>query len=287
MRTHRSTSLRRAYPQYAMPPRVLAQHSQPFPAGLHPSELGKAAVSMSYSSARQLAGLAGGGTIVMLVTIAFVYQLPSTFFPFHGGPFYADWAALWVVYMVYSLVSLPFDIWAGYLLPCRHLRQCQLLPVYLGQLFRALFVQGMVMTTSALLLLQAGKLWGVWGAAAAFGMLLSALFIFRPALAGLLGGRVRAAVPWKYYVVGAGWLMAGFVLSASLPWCGVGMLFTLLETLLGCTLWSLLGLWILGRFHQEAAYASMYLSWASFGLLSRAGPAVAGIPEKWANPVGD
>lgn len=241
---------------------------------------------MSYTSQRHLVGLAGGGTIFVLATIAFVYQLPSTFFPFHGGPFYADWAALWVVYMTYSLVSLPFDIWAGYLLPCQHHLQCQILPVYLGQLARALFVQGFVMTFSALALLQAGKLWGLWGAAAVFGVLLSALFLLRPMLARVLGSRASAPLEGKYYVAGAAWLLIGFVLCASLPWCGVGTLFTLLETLLGCTLWSLPGLMILSRFHHDAARASLYLSWASFGLLSRATPAVAGIPERWANPVG-
>ena len=242
---------------------------------------------MNYDSARHLAGLTGAGTIVMLVAIAFVYQLPSTFFPFHGGPFYADWAALWVVYLTYSLVSLPFDIWAGYLLPCQHHRQCQILPVYLGHLARALFVQGMVMTVSALLLLQAGKLWGLWGAEAVFGVLLAALFVLRPALAGAIGNRESGLVAGKYYVTGAAWLLAGFALCGSLPWCGVGTLFTLLETLLGCTLWSLAGLWILARFHPGAARASLYLSWASFGLLSRATPGVIGLPERWANPAGD
>jgi hypothetical protein len=242
---------------------------------------------MTYASERRLAGLAGVSTIVALTAIAFIYQLPSTFFPFHGGPFYADWAALWVVYMTYALVSLPFDIWAGYLLPCHHHRRCQLLPVYLGHLFRALFVQGMVMTGSALLLLQAGKQWGLWGAEVTLGLLLSALILLRPALSGMLGNREREALPVKYDAAGAAWLLTGFLLSASLPWCGVSTLFTLLETLLGCTLWSLLGLWILGRFHHDAARASQYLSWASFGLLSRATPTVAGVPERWANPVGD
>ncbi|HEY3441674.1 MAG TPA: hypothetical protein VGK29_13005 [Paludibaculum sp.] len=242
---------------------------------------------MSYSSARQLAGLSGAGTLAMLATIAFAYQLPSTFFPYHGGPFYADWAALWVVYLAYSVVSLPFDIWAGFVVPCRHQRRCQMLPVYLGHLFRGLLVQGMVMTVSALLLLQAGKAWGVWGAEAVFGLLLSALFVMRPMVAGALGGGADRALPGRYYALGGGWLLMGFLLCAWLPWCGVGTLFNLLETLLGCSLWSLAGLWILGRFHQDAARASMYLSWASFGLLSRAAPSVAGVPERWANPVGD
>lgn len=242
---------------------------------------------MSYSSARLLAGLAGAGTIFVLSAIGFVYQLPSTFFPFHGGPFYADWAALWVVYLAYSLVSLPFDIWAGYWLPCQHHLRCELLPVYLGRLFRAWMVQGAVMTISALLLLQAGKLWGVWGAEAVFGLLLAVLFGLRRRVAGLLGIRESVPLAGKYYAAGAAWLLIGFAASASLPWCGVGRLFTLLETLLGCTLWSLPGLWVLGRLHPGAGRASLYLSWASFGLLSRATPALAGLPERWASPMAD
>ena len=242
---------------------------------------------MSYSSERHLAGLAGAGTIFTLAAIAFVYQLPSTFFPFHGGPFYADWAALWVVYMTYSLISLPFDIWAGYLIPCQHHMQCQILPVYLGHLARGLFVQGFVMTSSALALLQLGKLWGVWGSVALLGVLLGLLFVLQPKVANVLGSRGRVALHGKYYAVGAAWLLTGFVLCAALPWCGVGTLFSLMETLVGCTLWSLPGYWILRRFHRDAARASLYLSWASFGLLSRATPLVAGTPERWANPLGD
>lgn len=242
---------------------------------------------MSYASARRLAGTSATATITVLAAVAFVYQLPSTFFPYHGGPFYADWAALWVVYLTYALVSLPFDVWAGFVLPCRHQQYCEVLPVYLGRLARALFVQGMVMTLCALILLEGGKRWGVWGAMALLSILLVAMWRLRSSLAQVVGAAPAQVPAGRSFIAAGAWLLAGFALCASMPWCGVDTLFRLLETLLGCTLWTLLGLAVLSRLDGRAARASLYLSWASFGLLSRATPSMAGIPAQWANPGAD
>ncbi len=109
---------------------------QRVPGKQHPME--RRMESESYQRARRRAALAGGGLLFAATLVAFLYQLPSTFFPHTAGPFWLHWLAFAVFYMAYATLSLPFDVWAGYWLPCRHQRSCRLLPVYLGALFRAL-----------------------------------------------------------------------------------------------------------------------------------------------------
>lgn len=237
---------------------------------------------MQYSSARWLAGLACAGTVALLSTITFVYQLPSTFFPYTGGPFALDAFALLIWYLLYAAISFPFDVWAGYWAPCRYGGICGLFPVYLGRLTRGLAAQGLVMTASAAALLAAGRLWGAWGSGAALAVLLSLLGAARGKVAHYLGAEVGERAGWKSWALAGGWNLGGFALSVALPWCGVTTVYTLVETLLGCTLWSLLGLLVLPRIDRRASELALYLSWASFGLLSRATEAKAGLPERWA-----
>ncbi len=350
----------------------------------------------------------------MLLTVAaYVYQMPSTFFPYFGGPWYSDWAGFVVCFLAYASLSLPFDIWGGYTLPCSHQRLCLIFPEFLMKWLRGVFVQGAVMTASAVVLLQAGKHWGIWGATGALLALQLALLAIQWPLARWTGGLAAAPVrlgsdtvtavavdlgftgglaglpvlerniqpqSWstslsppallaehlrrqgltksgartRGILLAMGWNLLGFVLSASLPWGGVDTIFSLLETLLGCTLWSFLGLLILPSFSRPgtleadryaaangatrpqleaaiceidqlqdedlsrprwletvssipsvenrlnaldsrnqpygawlAARMALYLSWANFGLLSRAVHSNVGRPELWVLPPGD
>jgi Zn-dependent protease with chaperone function len=349
----------------------------------------------------------GVGTIVFLSAIAFVYQLPSTFFPFSGELWYADWAALGVLYLAYAAISLPFDVWGGYWLPCRHHRLCLLFPVFIMKWLRGIAVQGLVMTLSALALLQAGRRWGVWGALAVVALIQLLLLALQLPLALWAGGLRHASSPepkvsalhgldpgftggtaglpgleqhvfpqswwselsaaslltemkrrqgslatgsrFRGVLLALAWNLTGFWLCASLPWAGVTTVYTLVETLLGCTLWSFLGLLILPSFSRpgvleadryalthgaspqqiesamreidhlqddeprrsrwverifhpiptvdnrlaalssgsssygawHAARLALYLSWAQFGLLSRAVHCNSGRPELW------
>ena len=143
---------------------------------------------MSYAQARLRLGITAVGTLVLLTTVAFAYQLPSTFFPFFGGPWYADWAALAVFYLAYAMVSLPFDFAGGFWLPCRHQRLCLSFPHFLMRWFRGVFLQGLVMTLSGLAVLEAGKRAGYWGAVGAVGCLQFLLLAFQARLAALVGG---------------------------------------------------------------------------------------------------
>jgi len=233
---------------------------------------------MPESNARTLAGLAGTGTLSILAIIAFVYQLPSSFFPYTGGPIALEWLAFVAFYLVYVLISLPFDIWVGQ--PTSSVR----LRGFLMQMLRGIGAQGLVMTLSALALLSAGRQWGIAGAAGCLAILLALLAAIQPRLGVWLGARGLTGWGLGSWALAAGWTLAGFVLIASLPWCGVSSVYTLLETLLGCTLWSLLGLLVLPRVDTNAARLALLMSWTCFGLVSRSTAPVAGRPERWAAP---
>ncbi len=236
--------------------------------------------SQSYSRARTAASLMALAAMGPLVAVAFVYQLPSTFFPHVEGPEWLDWLAFAVLYMAYATASLPFDVWAGYWLPCRHQRACRLLPVYLGTLFRAESAQFAVMTLSALALLEAGRRWGAPGAAAAYAAAQAGLVLLRPHLARYLGAEPQP-LPARHWLPAAAWNLASFALLLQLPWCGAATVHHLVETLLGCALLSLPGYWLLCRLSRGAGGAMLFLSWAGFGLFSRATPDRLGLPERW------
>ncbi len=244
--------------------------------------------SDAYIRSRRLAALAGGGLLAALALVAFVYQLPSTFFSHVEGPLWLHWIAFAVFYMAYATLSLPFDVWAGYWLPCRHQKLCRLLPVFLGTLFRAESAQFAVMTLSATAMLAAGVRWGVPGAVGALALAQAVLILLHPRLAAYLGSPPAGRLSWRDWLPGAAWVLAGVPLFLQLPWCGAATPFQLIETLLGCAFWSLLGYWLLRARNRPAAAALQYLSWASFGIFSRSTADSLGLPEHWAvsYPVG-
>ncbi|MGC4048856.1 MAG: hypothetical protein QM757_04955 [Paludibaculum sp.] len=368
---------------------------------------------MTYARARLGPSLTGMALLLLLTLAAYLYQMPSTFFPYFGGPWYLDWAGFVVCFLAYAGLSLPFDIWGGYSLPGSYQQPHLPFPSFLRQWLRGILVQGFVMTACALALLQAGKLAGIWGSAAALLVLQIALLAFQlplarwtggltaassqsgsetvilrsadlgftGGLAGLPGfarkvqpqfwdtrlsapallaehlrreGLARTGARTRGVLLAMGWNLLGFVLSASLPWGGVDTIFSLLETLLGCTLWSFLGLLVLPSFsrpgtlqadryavlhgatrpqieaaiceidqlqqedlsrpnwqeslssipsvenrltaldatHQPygawlASRTALFLSWANFGLLSRAVRSSVGRPELWVLPPSD
>jgi hypothetical protein len=236
--------------------------------------------SESYYRARRAVAFTGGALLAFLALTAFVYQLPSTFFPHIDGPPWLHWMAFAVAYMVYATINLPFDVWAGYWLPCRHHRSCKLLPVYLGTLFRAETAQFLVMTLSALALLEAGRRWGHAGAVGAFAAAQGLLLLMRPALARYLGIAARP-LPARLWLPAVAWNTASLALVLQLPWCGAATVHHLLETLLGWAVLSVPGYWLLRSWNRGSAGAMLFLSWAGFGLFSRVTADRMGLPENW------
>ncbi len=236
---------------------------------------------MQSTPARTLAALAGAGLLTVLVTIAFLFQLPSTFFPYSGGPLLLDWFAFAAFYLAYALISFPFDLWAGLWLTSGGNVTRGQFSGFLFRLGRGAAAQGGVMTLSALALLTAGRRWGAAGAVVCLGVILAVLAALYRQISVWLGARPTAGWSRGAWALAIGWTLAGFVASVSLPWCGVDTVYSLLETLLGCTLWSLLGLLVLPRIDRGASRLALFLSWSCFGLLSRATAPFAGLPEKW------
>lgn len=238
--------------------------------------------SRLYERSRRVSALAGGGLLAAAALVAFLYQLPATFFPFLGGPWWLEWLAFAVLYMAYATASLPFDIWAGYWLPCRHHRECRLLPVFLGALFRSEAVQFTAMTLSAVGMLAAGKAWGEPGALIAMAAAQGALVALRPRVAQLLGAAETEPLLWRAWLPGFAWNLAGMALMLRLPWCGAASVYQLMQAVLGCSFWSLAGYGLLRSRRPDAALALLYQSWACFGLFSRATARLMGSPEAWA-----
>jgi len=239
--------------------------------------------SDSYSRARTAASVLASAALALASGVAFAYQLPSAFFPHVEGPLWLDWLAFALLYMTYATISLPFDVWAGYWLPCRHHRSCHLLPVYLGTLFRAESAQFAIMTLSALALLEAGRRWGAPGAVAACAAAQCALVLLRPWLTRYLGADTRRW-PARFWLPAAAWNLSVFWLLLQLPWCGAATVHQLAETFLGCSLLSLPGYWLLRLWNRGAAGAVLFLSWTGFGLFSRATPDLLGLPDRWLAP---
>lgn len=239
----------------------------------------------AYTRARTSASILAGAALALLAAVAFVYQLPSTFFPHVEGPVWLHWLAFAVLYMVYATISLPFDVWAGYWLPCQHQRACRLLPVYLGTLFRAETAQFVVMTFSAVAILEASRRWGDPGAVGAFAAAQVLLVVLRPRLARYLGVQART-LPVRTWLPAAAWNLAAFAFLLRLPWCGAATVHHLVETLLGFALLSLPGYWLLRFWSRGSASAMLFLSWAGFGVFSRVTADRMGLPENWLSPGG-
>jgi len=242
--------------------------------------------SRPYEDSRRLGAWLWASLLAAGIAVAFVYQLPAAWFPFLGGPWWVEWLAFAVFYMTYATASLPFDIWAGYWLPCRHQRECPLLPVFLGALFRSEAIQFVAMTLSALAMLVAGRRWGSAGALAALAIAQGLLIALRPLVARLLGAAEARPLPARIWMPGFVWNLAGMAWMLLLPWCGAASVYHLVEAMLGASLWSLAGYAVLRVRWREAALALLYQSWASFGLFSRAPAGLMGRPELWAGAVG-
>jgi len=179
---------------------------------------------MQSGSSGILARLSLGGLLVVLTLVAWLYQLPSSFFPFDGAPLWVDAAGLAALYLLVQALAAPWELSLG-------LRNTPLdWAAYLRGWAGRSAVEGLLMTGAALALLLAGRLGG----------LAAAVTLAAAGQAALLWRQPRRAA-----LLAAAWNTAGLALSAALPWAGVTTVRHLVETLLGCTLWSLAGLLVL------------------------------------------
>ncbi len=116
------------------------------------------------------------GFFVTASALLLAFGVPHRLLPTTPHAATTEWLYLAAVFAVYTVTSWPFDLYGGYLLPCRHGRQCLMLPMFLWTCFRAALLQGAVVTVSALAVITAGRMAGTFGAIAA-GALLMLLLI--------------------------------------------------------------------------------------------------------------
>ncbi|MFN0137898.1 MAG: hypothetical protein ACKVS9_17480 [Phycisphaerae bacterium] len=126
----------------------------------------------------------------MLATAALVSELPRSLLGGTPAGLMENVLAMGGFLAAYVLVSLPFDLTGGYLLPRAFKRSRQPFIEFVLAWLRGVFVQSFVMLAAALLILWAGRNWGVAGAVIA----VAALMLFTIALQVELA-RLTARLP--------------------------------------------------------------------------------------------
>jgi hypothetical protein len=144
----------------------------------------------TYARARLWLGITGVGTIVLCSVGALTADLPSRAIPDTPQPLGTELVALAAFLGVYMLVSLPFDIMGGVIIPTRHGRQILTTPAWIRAWIRGSLSQAAVLLLVALVLLQVGRRGGAVAVLAMMGVLSLLLLRYQLPLA-----RVVAALP--------------------------------------------------------------------------------------------
>lgn len=118
---------------------------------------------MTYARSRLLVGITAVGTWVVISAV-FLGLGGASLLPGADADVGTQAAVLFAVLGAYVLVSLPFDLLGGLVLPRRHGRSDQATGAYLAQWVRGVVMQVVVMAAAATLLVLAGSEWGDAGA---------------------------------------------------------------------------------------------------------------------------
>lgn len=137
---------------------------------------------MTYARSRLLVGITAVGSWVVLSAV-FLGLGGASLLPHADASAATQAAVLFSVLGVYVVVSLPFDMLGGLVLPRRHGRSSQATAAYLGQWARAVVVQVVVMAAAATLLVLAGHEWGDGAAIAVAAVIALAIALGRLPLA--------------------------------------------------------------------------------------------------------
>lgn len=144
------------------------------------------APTRTYARSRLMVGMSGVGTLVTAAAVALALDVPSHFDQS------TDLGALLEVCAVYVLLSFPFDLFGGWLLPRRHGRvECGLID-WLCRWARGVLGHGTLLVTGALVLLTAGRSGGLPAASLAFVAISLTLLALQLQVARLLGAMPRS-----------------------------------------------------------------------------------------------
>ena len=143
---------------------------------------------MTYARARLLVGITGVGVWVVAATV-FLALGGAGLLPAAHSPIGTEVATLAVALAVYAVVSLPFDILGGLVLPRRHGRVAPTPARFVAAWLRGVVVQSVVMAAAVALIIVAGR---AGGRGAAVGVVAALSVII--AIARLPMARLVAAI---------------------------------------------------------------------------------------------
>lgn len=246
---------------------------------------------MTYARARLWLGISTVGFWVVLAVSALVWHLPARFLPAQPSKISTDLPALLAVFGLYALLSLPWDLWGGLILPRRHGRSPQTLGPYFGSWVRGAVLQVFVLTLTALAILSSARAGGIVGLPGRERLILPASWLSGmgsgPAAAHLV--RRREALRSRARARGRG-----------VPEEPLIRALALFDQMLDDE--PARAKWVERIFHPlpsvenrreqlrhphhgtgawNAARLALFLSWGTLGLLSRAVHSNAGRPELW------
>jgi Zn-dependent protease with chaperone function len=113
---------------------------------------------MTYARARLYLGISGVGFWVLASALALLAGLPTTLFPNYDLDATETAGRLLIIVVGYIVLSLPFDLFGGYILPRRFNRSVPSgLPAYLVGWLRGVLVQGAVYFLVGMLFITAAR----------------------------------------------------------------------------------------------------------------------------------
>ncbi len=150
---------------------------------------------MTYARARLWLGIFGVGCIVVMSLIALQLDLPHRFLA--RTTFFLG---ITISLALYILISFPFDLFGGYLLPHWHKRTLVTFPAFMGAWLRGVLAQASLMALCGFAILEAGRRGGNVPAIVCTGILMLVLLLGQAPIARMVGGLIAVegdfSLPW-------------------------------------------------------------------------------------------
>jgi len=138
---------------------------------------------VTYARARLWLGISSVGVMVVLSLLALWLNLPNRFLSGRPVP-----VAIAMMLGAYIVISFPFDVLGGYLLPKKHKRAYTGVRAFLAKWLRGVLWQSVIMALCGYLILAVARLQGLSGAVTCVAVLMMALLLGQAPLARLVGG---------------------------------------------------------------------------------------------------
>jgi len=241
---------------------------------------------MTYRNARLIVGVLNIAAALFLCGLAFWESIPVRLFPKNEIFFLPHFWCFVQTFVFYSVLSAPFDLLGGLVLPWWFQRDYQGGVRFLLNWIRGVFLHAMVAVGGAILLMVVGRFAGKGGALVAAGFLIGTLLMFGGFFSKLLGERKENRIAGlRNFLVSFIWNYGGVLLASRFSEVSFYSAAGIVTLGVSVSLWSFLGVLIVplflgdrsSRIHQSI----LFPSWICFGFLSRCLPAVVGLPEYW------